>query len=88
MNTGNCFSCPEGIHSACCIYDKEKEKITLFYSGVIETKELVANLKKTLPRYMIPNHVYSLETMPLTANGKVDRTTLKQMIKSERTRRE
>ena len=78
----------DGIHSACCIYDKEKEKITLFYSGVIETKELVANLKKTLPRYMIPNHVYSLETMPLTANGKVDRTTLKQMIKSERTRRE
>ena len=78
----------DGIHNACCIYDKEKEKITLFYTGVIETKELVANLKKTLPRYMIPNHVYSLETMPLTANGKVDRTTLKQMIKSERTRRE
>ena len=29
------------------------------------------------PRYMIPNHICRLERMPLTANGKVDRVTLK-----------
>lgn len=71
----------EGIHSSCCIYDKEKEKITLFYTGDIEKKDLVMGLKKTLPRYMIPNHVYPLERMPLTANGKIDRVTLRQMMK-------
>ncbi len=69
----------EGIHGACCIYDKEREKITLFYTGDIETKDLVVSLKKTLPRYMIPNHVFKLEELPLTANGKIDRAALKQI---------
>lgn len=70
----------EGIHSACCIYDKEKGKITLFYVGENSAKELIVSLRKTLPRYMIPNHVYALEEMPLTANGKIDRAALREKI--------
>lgn len=73
----------EGIHSACCIYDKEKEKITLFYTGDMESKDLVVNLKKTLPRYMLPNYIHTLKTMPLTANGKIDRVTLRQMLNKQ-----
>lgn len=69
----------EGIRSACCIYDKEKEKIILFYVGEVEARELITCLKKTLPRYMIPNQVYALERMPLTANGKIDRVSLKNI---------
>lgn len=69
----------EGIRSACCIYDKETEKIVLFYVGETEIKDLVTSLKKKLPRYMIPNHVYALEHMPLTANGKTDRVKLKEL---------
>lgn len=76
----------EGIRSACCIYDKEKEKITLFYVGETQVKDLVTSLKKTLPRYMIPNQVYALPEMPLTANGKIDRVKLKQ-INDEKKRR-
>lgn len=67
----------DGISTSCCIYDKEKEKIILFYVGDMETKELVAILKDKLPRYMIPNKVEKLEKMPLTANGKLDRVYLK-----------
>lgn len=74
----------EGVRSACCIYDKEKEKITLFYTGDIEAKELVVSLRKTLPRYMAPNLVYVLEEMPLTANGKIDRVMLRNMAQSKR----
>ena len=35
---------------------------------------------------MIPNHVYALEQMPLTANGKTDRVKLKE-INDEKKRR-
>lgn len=67
----------DGISSACCIYDKEKEKIVLFYVGDMEAKDLTKLLKDKLPRYMIPNKVERLERMPLTANGKLDRVYLK-----------
>ncbi|MCI9239233.1 amino acid adenylation domain-containing protein [Lachnospiraceae bacterium 50-23] len=74
----------EGVRSACCIYNKEKEKIILFYTGEIETKELIVHIRETLPRYMIPNQVYALEEMPLTANGKIDRVTLKDMAQNKK----
>ena len=69
----------EGVHLSGCIYDSEKGKIVLSYMGSMEEKELVALLKEKLPRYMIPNKVIRLENMPLTANGKIDRVTLKKM---------
>lgn len=77
----------EGIHSACCIYDKEKEKIVLFYVGETEKKALVTELKKKLPRYMIPNQVYEIPRMPLTANGKIDRVKLKEINDEEKRRK-
>jgi acyl-coenzyme A synthetase/AMP-(fatty) acid ligase len=67
----------DGISTSCCIYDKEKEKIILFYVGEMEAKDLVSILKEKLPRYMIPNKVEKLDKMPLTANGKLDRVYLK-----------
>lgn len=74
----------EGIKSACTIYDKEKEKIVLFYVGDISTKEVTESLKKRLPRYMIPNHIEVLDTMPLTANGKINRMFLKEHINKKK----
>jgi amino acid adenylation domain-containing protein len=38
--------------------------------------DLQRALRKSLPEYMIPNIVVTLETMPLTPNGKVDRRAL------------
>ena len=67
----------EGIKSSCCLYDKDRDKILLFYTGEIEKKDVALKLKEKLPRYMIPNHIEVLEVMPLTANGKLDRVTLK-----------
>lgn len=73
----------DGIVLSCCIYDKEKEKIALFYEGDIEVKDIVERLKARLPRYMIPNRVFKLDRMPLTANGKLDRNALKNTYKKE-----
>ena len=38
--------------------------------------------KSKLPRYMVPNVIRQLDTMPLTANGKIDRNLLKQMYEA------
>jgi aryl carrier-like protein len=38
--------------------------------------ELKAHLSQTLPQYMVPAHFVSLEALPLTENGKVDRKAL------------
>ena len=40
------------------------------------TTELRAYLKRTLPEYMVPSSFVVLETLPLTAIGKVDRNSL------------
>ncbi|MEV7997171.1 condensation domain-containing protein, partial [Streptomyces sp. NPDC086077] len=40
------------------------------------TEALRALATATLPPYMVPSHFVSLETLPLTANGKVDRQAL------------
>jgi non-ribosomal peptide synthetase component F len=71
----------EGIQTSCCIYDKETDKIVLFFVGDMELKELVTILRNKLPRYMIPNKVLKLDTMPLTANGKLNRVELTKMFK-------
>lgn len=68
----------DGIHSAGCIYDNKKGKIVLFYTGSLDTGELSGALKGKLPRYMMPNQIRQLERLPLTANGKIDRITLKK----------
>ncbi len=66
-----------------CIYDSEKGRIVLYYVGDITEKELTVRLKDKLPRYMVPNRIIKLDDMPLTANGKIDRVTLKNMYTSE-----
>ena len=70
----------EGVSMSCCLFDSEKDRIELFYVGELPEKELFALLKDKLPRYMLPNKVRVLEALPLTANGKLDRITLKKMM--------
>ncbi|MBO4928554.1 MAG: amino acid adenylation domain-containing protein [Clostridiales bacterium] len=70
----------EGITGAACVYDKEKGKIVLFYSGDKEEPEMKVLLKDSLPRYMVPNVTRKLASIPLTSNGKTDRVALQAMI--------
>jgi len=68
----------DGVKIAGCIYDNTKGRIVLYYVGDMAEKELALALKEKLPRYMLPNNVIRLEQMPFTANGKIDRVTLKK----------
>jgi len=74
----------DGVKIAGCIYDEVKGRIVLYYVGEIEEKDLAVTLKEKLPRYMLPNNIIQLEQMPFTANGKIDRVTLKNMFQQSK----
>lgn len=42
----------------------------------INSKQIKNILSESLPYYMVPSHIIFLDTMPLTANGKVDKSKL------------
>lgn len=67
-----------------CIYDQNKSKIVLFYTGDLAPAELTALLKDKLPRYMLPNLTIPLDEMLFTANGKIDRVALKKKYEETR----
>ena len=71
----------DGIERAAVLYDGEKHKLIMFYTGEADKKELMKALRTALPPYMMPNNVHQLEEMPLNKNGKIDRGKLKEYKK-------
>lgn len=69
----------DGVDNVACIYDKEKQKIVLFYAGALVSNKLKVLLKDKLPRYMVPNVVVQIEAIPLTPNGKINRMQLQDI---------
>ena len=74
-------SAVEGVHENACIYDADHQRILMYYSGTIDSKELGKRLQTLLPEYMLPNRRVKLDPMPHNANGKIDRTALKALLK-------
>jgi len=68
-----------GISRSCCIYEAEKERLLLFYTGECEKRQLIKLLRGALPPYMIPNMALRLAEMPMTKNGKIDRNKLMKL---------
>ncbi|WP_165760254.1 non-ribosomal peptide synthetase, partial [Niastella populi] len=55
----------------------EKELVAYITSRVEQNMlDLKSYLKELLPEYMVPAHFVQLESMPLTANGKIDKKSL------------
>lgn len=66
----------EGVSRACCIYDADRKRLVLFYTGDRDQKELERELKQVLPPFMVPGRILRLDDMPLNKNGKIDRQAL------------
>ncbi len=66
------------IKSTCVIFDSEKKKIILYYVGGLAAAKVAVALKEKLPRYMLPNVIEPLDSMPMTVNGKINRMQLKE----------
>lgn len=63
--------------------DKTSDNINTKYSvayyvaeKAIDQDELLHHLSHTLPHYMLPNYFMHLDTLPLTLNGKLDKSAL------------
>lgn len=71
------------IGRACCLYNAEKERITVFCTSdrpELKLRDLNEALAGRLVDYMLPRRLVVLEEMPLNANGKIDRPYLKTML--------
>ena len=74
--------CVDGVKGACAVFDAPNEQIVLF---VESTQELILRkfnneLKKYIPKYMLPSRLVVMEKFPHTANDKIDRVTLKKSL--------
>lgn len=65
----------DNVLRACCIFDKDANKILGFYEGDTDKKTIMHELMQKLPKFMIPSEFIQV-TMPITKNGKIDRKVL------------
>ncbi len=74
-------NCPS-LQRVCAVYPDGAKKIVLYYVGEATASEITAHLLKALPRYMIPQELRRLDSMPFTENGKLNRRLLKEMAET------
>ena len=72
------------VEHACCFFDEKKSKIVAFYAGTADKKEVLDEMRKKVPEYMLPNVLRPLESLPLTKNGKTDRKLLKEIYENQK----
>lgn len=71
----NALSGCDGVERVCCVY--RENKIVLFYEGTVEEQNLRKRAEESLPEYMLPQIYVFMKSMPMNANGKIDRVYLK-----------
>lgn len=64
------------VENTACFYNKENQSIIAYVETKINEEEILRDLKKILPKYMVPQKVICIDKMPLNANGKIDRVKL------------
>ena len=66
----------DGVDRACCVYLADRRRIAACYAGTAEKADVAAQLRKTLPAFMLPGLYLRLEQLPMNKNGKIDRAAL------------
>ena len=74
----NALSIPE-IERACAVFDEVNQEIIVFIKSKTETnlRKFNNELKKYIPKYMLPSKLFTVEDFPYNKNNKIDRLALK-----------
>ena len=77
--------CVDGVRGACAVFDAKNERIVLFVEScqALMLRKFNNELKKYIPKYMLPSKLVVMEAFPHTANDKIDRVTLKKSLETE-----
>lgn len=79
-----CMAKFPGVDQAVVLVDKNKLGEQYLYGCVvgrdaIEKNNLIRFMKSELMEYMVPNIIFQIEEIPLSANGKIDRRKIKEI---------
>lgn len=71
-----------GKNLICLAYEKDgiNELYLVIEGEEFDTKDMVAYMKSKMPHYMIPTHIYFMDTFPLNNSDKIDRPRIKKEI--------
>lgn len=70
-----------GVIENVVVYDKAKEQLVMFYVGNAEKKDIITELRKSLPDFMIPRRIIKTESIYKLPNGKVDIKEMEERLK-------
>ncbi len=64
------------------VHNGSAEGIVAFISGVntLDPERVLNSCSELLPAYMVPKRLYTIDELPLNANGKIDRPRLSRLI--------
>jgi amino acid adenylation domain-containing protein len=65
-----------GVSGACAVFDPERRRLALAYTGDADRKTVSAELRTMVPEYMLPSRTVKLDAIPLTGNGKTGRKSV------------
>lgn len=69
----------ENVKSCACVYIKSRNSLVLFYCGGPKDPScILAEVRKHVPSYMLPDRVIRMKELPKNANGKIDRKLLEE----------
>lgn len=71
-----------GKNLICLAYEKDgiNELYLVIEGDEFDTKNMIAYMKSKMPYYMIPTHIYFMDTFPLNNSDKIDRPRIKKEI--------
>lgn len=77
-------TCPGVRTAGCCVLDQGGQTLIAFVvpeeeGGLLDAEQLRALLGETLPAYMVPSQINTIDALPTSVGGKLDRAALVQL---------